>query len=90
MPDLGVVDEDALHDSRLDARGVLLLDRVRLAQALLRRAVGAVGGLQFVFGQANGRFGINRAQFEDFARLLAAPKAKGGGGYASAKWLALD
>ena len=48
------------------------------------------GGLQFVFGQANGRFGINRAQFEDFARLLAAPKAKGGGGYASAKWLALD
>ena len=48
------------------------------------------GGLQFVFGQANGRFGIDRAQFEDLARQLAAPKAKGGGGYASAKWLAVD
>ena len=48
------------------------------------------GGLQFVFGQANGRFGIDRAQFEDLARQLAAPKTKGGGGYASAKWLAVD
>ena len=48
------------------------------------------GGLQFVFGKANGRFGIDRAQFEDLARQLAAPKTKNGGGYASAKWLAVD
>lgn len=48
------------------------------------------GGLQFVFGYANGQFGVDRVKFEDFARLLAAPAAKGGGGYTSAKWVAVD
>lgn len=48
------------------------------------------GGLQFVFGYANKLFGVDRVQFEDFSRLLAAPTTKGGGGYTSAKWVALD
>jgi hypothetical protein len=48
------------------------------------------GGLQFVFGYANKFFGIDRVQFEDFSRLLAAPTTKGGGGYTSAKWVAVD
>lgn len=48
------------------------------------------GGLQFVFGYANSVFGVDRVQFEDFSRLLAAPTTKGGGGYTSAKWVALD
>lgn len=48
------------------------------------------GGLQFVFGYANGQFGIDRVAFEDFARLLAGPTAKGGGGYTSAKWVPLE
>ena len=45
------------------------------------------GGLQFVFGYANKLFGVDRVQFEDFSRLLAAPTTKGGGGYTSAKWV---
>ena len=48
------------------------------------------GGLQFVFGYANHLFGVDRVQFEDFSRLLAAPTNKGGGGYTSAKWVAVD
>lgn len=48
------------------------------------------GGLQFVFGYANHLFGVDRVQFEDFSRLLAAPTTKGGGGYTSAKWVAVD
>ena len=47
------------------------------------------GGLQFVFGYANGQFGIDRTKFEDLARLLAAPTSKGGGGHATAKWMSV-
>ncbi len=46
------------------------------------------GGLQLVFGEvAPGVFGVNKKDFEDFARLMAQPK---GGGYASAKWVPLN
>jgi len=48
------------------------------------------GGLQFGFGYANNLFGVDRVQFEDFSRLLAAPTSKNGGGYSSAKWIAVD
>ncbi len=48
------------------------------------------GGLQFVFGYANGHFGVDRAQFEDLSRQLAVPKNKGGPGYTSAKWVAVE
>ena len=47
------------------------------------------GGLQFVYGYANGQYGIDRAKFEDLARVLAAPRAKGGGGHTSAKWMSV-
>ncbi len=48
------------------------------------------GGLQFVFGYANGQFGIDRTKFEDLARLLAAPTTKGGLGHATAKWMSVN
>ena len=51
------------------------------------------GGLQFVFGYANGQFGIDRSKFEDLARLLAAPANKNGGGgsgFSTAKWMSLS
>lgn len=41
------------------------------------------GGLQFVYGFANGQYGIDRSKFEDLARQLAPY-------YKSAKWLAVD
>ncbi len=47
------------------------------------------GGLQFVFGYANGQYGIDRTKFEDLARLLAAPAGKGGSGFATAKWMSV-
>lgn len=46
----------------------------------------ASGQLEFVFGKADGQFGVDRAAFEDFAKLMATPPPKGGG-YASAKWV---
>lgn len=48
------------------------------------------GGLRFVFGYANHQFGVDRVQFEEFSRLLASPTTKGGGGYTSATWVAVD
>lgn len=51
------------------------------------------GGLQFVFGYANGQFGIERSKFEDLARLLAAPAQKNGGGgsgFSTAKWMSVS
>jgi hypothetical protein len=48
------------------------------------------GGLELVFGWANGTYGIERAKFEELARLLAAPKSKNGGGYGTAKWMAVE
>ena len=48
------------------------------------------GGLELVFGWANGTYGIDRAKFEELARLLAAPKNKNGGGYSTAKWMAVE
>lgn len=44
------------------------------------------GQIEFVFGKADGQFGVDRAAFEDFAKLMATPPPKGGG-YASAKWV---
>jgi hypothetical protein len=47
------------------------------------------GGLQLVFGQVGeGVYGINRQEFDDFARMMAQPPPKGGG-YASASWVKL-
>lgn len=48
------------------------------------------GGLQMVYGQIDGRFGIDQAKFTDFARLLTTPKAKGGGDYSQGRWLSVD
>jgi hypothetical protein len=45
------------------------------------------GSLQLVFGEvAEGQYGVNRKDFDDFARMLAQPPPKGGG-YASAIWV---
>jgi hypothetical protein len=45
------------------------------------------GSLQLVFGEvSDGQFGVNRKDFEDFARMLAQPPPKGGG-YGSAIWV---
>lgn len=48
------------------------------------------GGLQLVFGQIEGRFGIDQAKFTDFVRLLTQPKSKGGGDYTQGRWLPVE
>jgi hypothetical protein len=47
------------------------------------------GGLQMVFGQVDGKFGIDQAQFTDFIRKLTAPPPAGAG-FTQGRWLALD
>lgn len=42
------------------------------------------GTLELVFGRANNTWGVDRRQFEDFIRVLAAPASKGGGGWSGA------
>jgi hypothetical protein len=48
------------------------------------------GHLQLVYGYANGQFGIDRKPFEELARLLSLPASKNGGGYTTAKWMAVE
>ncbi len=48
------------------------------------------GGLELVFGYANGQYGIDRQQFRDFAAMLQRPTEKGGGGYVAAVWKSVE
>jgi len=48
------------------------------------------GGLELVYGYANGQFGIDRSQFRDFAAMLQRPKEKGGAGYVAAAWKSVE
>lgn len=48
------------------------------------------GGVELVFGVVEGVWGIDKADFEAFAKLLAEPTSKSGGGYASARWMKVD
>jgi hypothetical protein len=48
------------------------------------------GGLELVYGFANGQYGIDRAQFRDFAAMLQRPKEKGGAGYVAAAWKSVE
>jgi hypothetical protein len=44
------------------------------------------GGLQLVFGYANGQYGVSKDEFKDFAELIAKPRPEGAG-YRSAAWI---
>ena len=46
------------------------------------------GGLELVFGQVDRAvFGIDKSEFEAFAKMLSQPTSKNGAGYASARWV---
>lgn len=44
------------------------------------------GGLELVFGYANGQYGVSKDEFKDFAELIAKPRPDGAG-YRSAHWI---
>lgn len=48
------------------------------------------GGVELVFGAVDGVWGVDKSEFEAFAKLLAEPTSKSGGGYASARWMKVD
>ncbi len=48
------------------------------------------GGVELVYGLADGVWGVDKADFAAFAKLLAEPASKSGGGYASARWVKVD
>jgi hypothetical protein len=48
------------------------------------------GGVELAYGLVDGVWGIDQAEFVAFAKLLADPTSKGGGGYASARWVKVD
>lgn len=48
------------------------------------------GGVELVFGVVDGVWGVDKAEFESFAKLLSEPTSKSGGGYASARWMKVD
>jgi hypothetical protein len=48
------------------------------------------GGVQLVFGEADGQYGIPRDDYLTFAALLAKPTKDGGAGYASSTWVRVD
>jgi hypothetical protein len=50
----------------------------------------ANGGVELAFGLVDGVWGINQNEFLAFAKLLADPTAKGGGGFGSARWVKAD
>ena len=46
------------------------------------------GGVELLFGKVDRAvFGIDKSEFEAFAKMLSQPHAKGGAGYASARWV---
>ncbi|MBA3697248.1 MAG: hypothetical protein H0W78_00070 [Planctomycetes bacterium] len=48
------------------------------------------GGVELVFGVVEGVWGVDKGEFATFAKLLAEPASKSGGGYASARWVQVD
>jgi hypothetical protein len=48
------------------------------------------GGVELVFGVVDGVWGVDKGEFAAFAKLLAEPASKSGGGYASARWVKVD
>lgn len=48
------------------------------------------GGVELAYGLVDGVWGIDQAEFVAFAKLLADPTSKGGGGFASARWVKVD
>ena len=46
------------------------------------------GGVELVFGEVDRSvYGIDKSEFEAFAKMLSQPTSKNGGGYASARWV---
>jgi hypothetical protein len=50
----------------------------------------ASGGIQLVFGDVDGQYGLVKDDFLAFAALLAKPTKDGGAGYASSLWVRID
>jgi hypothetical protein len=50
----------------------------------------ANGGVELAYGLVDGVWGIDQADYVAFAKLLADPTTKGGGGFASARWVKVD
>jgi hypothetical protein len=48
------------------------------------------GGIQLVFGDVDGQFGVVRDDFLAFATLLAKPEKDGGASYGSASWVRIE
>ena len=49
------------------------------------------GQLQLLFGRnPDGRLGVTKGEYEEFAALLMAPANKGGGAYSSAAWVPVE
>jgi hypothetical protein len=86
---------DAVNQYEVEARK--LNDAMRLPQNAakgwkpyfgVRKPVN--GSVELVFGMVDGVIGVDKADFETFAKLLAEPTTKSGGGYASATWMKVD
>ena len=48
------------------------------------------GGIQLVFGDVDGQFGVARDEFLAFATLLAKPEKDGGANFGSASWVRVE
>jgi hypothetical protein len=48
------------------------------------------GGIQLVFGEVDGQFGVPRDEFLAFATLLAKPTKDGGADFASSSWIRIE
>jgi hypothetical protein len=48
------------------------------------------GGIQLVFGEVDGQFGVSRDEFLSLASLLAKPEKDGGGNFASEVWVKVE
>lgn len=50
----------------------------------------ANGGVELAFGLVDGVWGIDKEGFTAFAKLLADPQSKGGGGFTNTRWMKVD
>lgn len=48
------------------------------------------GGVELAFGLVDGVWGIDKEAFTSFAKLLADPQSKGGGGFTNTRWMKVD
>ncbi len=48
------------------------------------------GGVELAFGLVDGVWGIDKEAFTAFAKLLAEPQSKGGGGFTNTRWMKVD